>query len=96
VALVLTLRQGEDFFIAKERLVVESIVSETEFFVVRMLDGARFQVVDTRSTEIFKGVSLSAGARGQLDLARVAIEAPRAVRIMRGDNYRKENPDYRG
>jgi len=97
VALVLTLRQGEDFFIANERMVLESITSDSEFFVRRTKDGARFRVVDTHSTEVFQGVALSSGVgwRSQLQ-ARIAIEAPINVRVLRGDKYRKANPDYRG
>lgn len=92
MALVLTLREGEDFYIQNERIIVEDIQSPSEFRLRRVRDGKVLRVVEGVSTPLFTNVRVSVGARGQLGLARVALEAPRSVVILRGDNYRRGAP----
>jgi hypothetical protein len=92
VALVLQLRAGEDFFVQDERIVVEEVRSPSEFTVRRIRDNKVFVVKEGVSTALFKGVLVSVGARGQLGFARVALEAPRQIPILRGENYRRGKP----
>jgi hypothetical protein len=92
MALVLTLAEGEDFYVRDERVIVEEIKSPTAFNLRRCADGALLQVVEGKSVEGFKDVFFSAGARGQATIARVAIEAPRSVPLLRGENYRRGKP----
>lgn len=92
MALVFQLIKGEDFYINHEQVVVQEIVSPAEFVLLRARDGAVIRVREGRSVEIFKGVFISVGARGQPDAARVSIEAPRNVLLLRGENYRKPGP----
>jgi hypothetical protein len=92
MALVFQLTQGEDFYINHEQVVVQEIVSPNEFVLHRVRDGAGIRVREGRSVEIFKGVFVSVGARGQSDAARVSIEAPRTVLLLRGENYRRSPP----
>jgi hypothetical protein len=87
--LVLTLSEGEDFYIRDDRVVLEKIHSQTEFSVRRDRDNALIRIREGRPVELFRGVFVSAGARGQLGLSRIAFEAPRSVVIMRGDVYRR-------
>jgi hypothetical protein len=89
MALVLMLREGEDFFIGGQRVVLEKIDSQSAFVLYRDADGKRFSIQEGRATELFKGVMVSAGARGQLGLARVSIEAPRSIMIVRGEVTRR-------
>ena len=89
MALVLTLREGEDFYIGNDQVVLEKIHSETEFSLRRARDDAVIRITEGRSAQLFRGVFVSAGARGQLGLSRIAIEAPRSVMILRGDLYRQ-------
>jgi sRNA-binding carbon storage regulator CsrA len=95
MALVLTLKVGEDFFVNHDQVLVQEIVSPTEFTLRRTRDGASIPVREGRAVEVFRGVFISVGARGQNDLARVAIEAPRNVMLLRGDNYRRGPPPKR-
>jgi hypothetical protein len=96
MALVFQLIAGEDFYVNHNRVVVESVVSPVEFVLLRTRDGAKIPIREGRAVEIFKGVFVSAGARGQSDAARVAIEAPHSVLLLRGDNYRKSPPPQKG
>jgi hypothetical protein len=89
VALVLMLREGEDFYVARHRVVLQKIASSNAFTLLRETDKAVISVTEGKSVELFKNVFASVGARGQLGLARVAIEAPRKITILRGDVYRR-------
>jgi hypothetical protein len=89
--LVLTLNEGEDFYIRDDRVVLEKIHSQTEFSLRRGRDNALIRIQEGRSVELFRGVFVTAGARGQLGLSRIAIEAPRSLPILRGDLYRQSS-----
>jgi hypothetical protein len=90
--LVLTLSEGEDFYVRDNRVILEKIHSPTEFSLRRDRDNALIQIREGKPVELFRGVFVSAGARGQNDLSRIAIEAPRSVLILRGEVYRRQPP----
>ena len=94
MALVFQLTEGEDFYINHDQVVVRNIVSPIEFVLLRTRDGAVIRVREGKAVEIFEGVFVSVGARsrGQADAARVSIEAPRTVLLLRGENYRRSPP----
>src|SRR5690242_14688161 len=52
MALVLTLRKGEDFFIRNDQITVEEIHSETEFSLRRARDNALFRIREGQSLEL--------------------------------------------
>lgn len=86
--LVLSLKANQDFYVGDEQFVVDSVHSETHFMIVRTSTRQRFEVTDLRATEIMPDVFVSAGERPQTLLARVAIEAPSDVLVLRGDKFR--------
>lgn len=92
MALVLTMREGEDFFVCHEQFVLSQIVSDRDFILTRVRDQSTIRVTEGRSLELKPNVRVSVGARGQLGLARIALEAPRTISILRGSNYRKAPP----
>lgn len=85
MALVLTMRKNSSFYVADQKVTVTDILSEDH--VVLKTDGAVFDVTDERSVEVLPDVFVSVGVRGQLDMARIAIEAPRHLTILREDKY---------
>jgi len=87
MALGLTFREQDDFYVDDTRFVVMDILSPTACIVQREDTGARFHIVDSRSTEIYPEVRLSIGTDGQNTLARLSFEAPRSVIILTGRNY---------
>ncbi len=87
MALVLSMRLEEDFFVGDERFVVAEIKSDSH---VRVKHGEKLlDLYTSRATPVLPNVRLSVADRGQLGLARIAIEAPKSVTILRGGNYRK-------
>lgn len=91
--LVLSLKAGQDFYVGDERFIVDQVYAETHFMLARPGTGETFEVTDLRATEILPDVFVSAGERPQAQLARVAIEAPSDVLVLRGDKFRNP-PDH--
>jgi hypothetical protein len=90
MALVLERSDGQDFYIRDERYVVTKIISPQRFVVLRERDGAVFDMVDGQSYDLALDATGSVGSRGQQTLARITIEAPRSVSILRGELYRSK------
>ena len=86
--LVLSLKEGQDFYVGDERFVVEDVYSEMHFRVREVGTGKIFEITDLGATEIMPDVFVSAGERPQALLARVTIEAPPSVLVLRGDKFR--------
>jgi hypothetical protein len=99
MALVLSLKEGQDFYVGPERFVVDSVIDETNFTLTRASDARVFKITDARAAEIADEVFVSAGDKPMAVLARVSIEAPPEKLILRGDKYRQQKqqaPRYRG
>lgn len=89
MGLVLTLKEGEDFFVSDSRYAIERIDGARAVSVSRASDGRIFDLIeDGRPVEIAHDVRARVGLRGQSGLARLDIDAPRQIPIDRGDNYR--------
>ena len=88
--LVLSLRSGQDFYVGDEQIVVGEILGLSRLTVTVPSTGRTYEISDQEATELreLPNVFLSAGDRPQGGVARVAIEAPREVSILRGDAYR--------
>ena len=88
--LVLSLRVGQDFFVAREQVTVTGITGYSRFDVRVTSSGRIYHVSDEEAVELkeLNDVYLSAGDRPQAGLARVAIDAPRSIPILRGDAAR--------
>ena len=94
--LVLSLRKDQDFYVGEEQFVVSRIHSSTAFDLKHMkADGTsqKFHIHDARLVEILPGVFASAGEKPETLVARVTIEAPRSVLIIRGDLKRNPPPN---
>lgn len=87
--LILSLRRNEDFYVADERVVLTRIRSKNDFDVVVESVGKEFQITDLEAVEIIPDVFVSAGDYYQTGQVRVVIEAPREIRILRGERYRE-------
>lgn len=87
--LVLSLKEGEDFFVDDVQVVIDSIESAHRFWVTVPSTGKRFEVTDDQSTEIVKETFVSSGGHLLYGYVRIAIDAPQHILILRGDRYRK-------
>lgn len=92
MALVLSLRKGEDFYVGNEQFVIDTIHSDVFFRVKHLESGRAYEISDTQATEIMDGVFVSSGEKPQAQMARVAIEAPANLMVLRGDKYRNPPP----
>ena len=86
--LVLSLRSGQDFYLDDSQVIVGKIHGVTKFDVTVAKTGKKHTITEEQATEIADDVFLSAGDNPQRGIARVAIDAPRSVKIVRGDKYR--------
>ena len=93
--LVLSLRVGQDFFVGNEQVTVTKITGYSKFDVRVTSSGRTYYVNDEEAVELHElsDVYLSAGDRPQAGLARVAIDAPREIPILRGDAARSPRVD---
>jgi sRNA-binding carbon storage regulator CsrA len=93
--LVLSLRVGQDFFVGNEQVTVTKITGYSKFDVRVTSSGRTYHVNDEEAVELHElsDVYLSAGDRPQAGLARVAIDAPREIPILRGDAARSPRVD---
>jgi|HubBroStandDraft_3_1064219.scaffolds.fasta_scaffold218138_2 hypothetical protein len=81
MALVLGLREGKKFRVGQHQFGIHRIKSETGFILSH--EGIYYDIDDVAAKVVAKGVSIKCGKRGQRHLARVCIEADRALRITR-------------
>lgn len=100
--LVLSLREGQDFFVGEDQFVIEKILAENRFQLrhkskrtsgnVTFVGSRRFEITDEEATEVLPEVLVSAGHNPPPHTARVAIEAPQSVLILRGEKKRNPPP----
>ena len=90
--LVLSLRTGDDFFVGDQQVVVGDILGVSRFEMTVVSSGRRYLVTDEQAVELHEiaNVFISAGDRPQQGVARVAIDAPRAIPVLRGEAARSD------
>lgn len=88
MALVLSLKAGEDFYVEDVRFLVTEVLPGAGFRIRREGTGRTFEVDADSATEILDDVFVSSGDRNNRAAASVAIDAPRSRRILRGEKYR--------
>jgi hypothetical protein len=91
MALVLVLKKGQSFYVGHEKLTIEAVHSNSQF-TLRKSDGTVFDIIDARTQEVLPSVFVGAGQRYKQNSdtfweARVCIEAPREIVILREDVY---------
>lgn len=88
--LVLSLKEGDDFWVNGQQVVIDQIENGSKFAV--RVDGSDRpkEITDAKAREVFPDVFVSAGGFYKYGMVRVVIEAPRSIEILRGDRYRKQ------
>ena len=96
--LVLARKEGEDFYVGDTRVEVVQISHPHKFYVKVHKGGTKttVAVTDKKSVEIEPNVLLSAGTNNtpETNGVKIAIAAPRDVRILRGSLYRSKIGEY--
>lgn len=90
MGLVLSMREGEDFYVADDQFVVTEQSEDAHFKVRRVADGKEFRVTDAMAVELAPDVYAAAGEQHLKGVVRIVIDAPRDKLIIRGD--KKRNP----
>lgn len=88
MALIITVKQGGDFFLNREKYVVDKILSP-HAFVVRGEEDVYYHISADRAMEVDKEVYISAGTNQHWKSVKLVIAAPMSIKILRGDNFRK-------
>lgn len=98
MSLVLSLKEGQDFYVGEERFVVAQILGEMRFTLqhsiertigrVKLLRRRVYEVSDDHSIEVLPDVYVAAGDNQPSGRVRVAIDAPKEVLILRGEKKR--------
>jgi len=87
--LVFSMKPGQDFYVGDDRVVVGTIYGKTRFDVVVEKTGHTHSISEEEAVEIITDVFVSSGPRPVAGIAKVAIDAPQEVLILRGDRYRE-------
>ncbi len=95
MALVLTLKQGEDFYVDRDQYFLREIVSEGKVRIARARDGAAFDVDDRQKTQVDDGVFLQIGDHMTSKACRLMIQAPRQLLIVTGAKKRNPPPSVK-
>lgn len=94
--LVLSLREGDDFYVADQQFLVNRIYDETSFDLFKAGDPEEthhpIAVTEKQAVEVMPDVYVSAGDLFQRGCVRAVIDAPREILILRGDKYRASQP----
>ena len=91
--LAIGVREGEDFYVGNDKFLLEEIVSETNFKLVHCTPAMNYQfrVTDQQMTEVMPNVKVGVGLKGTMNMVRVLIDAPKNLKILRGELYREEH-----
>jgi len=88
MALTLSLRVGAAFYVDDERVVLRQIVSPDHFIIDA--GGTDYDVVPDEACEPFPDVFISGSYRHDYGQARLAIDAPRSIVILREEMYLRD------
>lgn len=94
MALILTLKEGQDFYVGEEQFIVEKVHNETHFIIRDAETQQLYEITDECGTEVLPKVFISAGERPSTSIARVAINAPYEMVVLRGDKKRNPSTDF--
>jgi hypothetical protein len=86
--LVLSLKEGDDFWVDDQQVVVSQIEDGARFWLAVDGEDRRREITDAKAQEVRPDVFVSAGGFYRYGMVRVVIEAPRKIEILRGDRYR--------
>ncbi|MCA1777490.1 MAG: hypothetical protein LC676_18325 [Loktanella sp.] len=85
MALVLSLREGNDVYIGNRRFFVSEIGSATDFWIYEEGSETELLITEIEAIEIVPGVLASSGGRILGGATRLVLDAPRDICILRGN-----------
>ena len=94
MALVLGMQEGRSFFLNDVKVEVEKIQTPTRTSLI--VHGAflkKVTITPKNRTELIPGVYASIGTDSTVEQVKVALEAPRNIKILRDNLYADAHPD---
>ena len=92
MALILGIREGRSFYLGDLKVSLERIQTPTRVKV--KVHGAIDQIMTlgpNNRTELIPGVYASIGTDSTIEMAKIVIEAPRSIKILRDNLYDAAN-----
>lgn len=93
MALVLSMKRGDGFWVGGKRIELEEIEDEKLFWL--RVDGKRLRITDQEAREVVPDVLVSSGGYYSCGMVRIAITAPRSIEILRDERYMAKYGDIR-
>lgn len=87
--MILSVREQTDFFVADQRVLVTDVRNKNDVTLMVEDTGKSYRITDEEATEILPDVLIATGGYWQAGQARIVIDAPRSLKILRGDKYRE-------
>lgn len=90
MALILSLRPGQDFYVGDERVLVGEVLGNSRLKITLPRTGRQYEINDEEAVELRErpDVFLSVGDRASPGMAKISIDAPRSIPITRGHVWR--------
>lgn len=95
MALVLSLKQGDDIYVGDSQFVVSRIDDGSSMELTETASKKKHQIRDTEMCEIATDVFVSTSGLFRLGAIRVVFEAPREIVILNGDRFRQRSASPR-
>ena len=87
--LVLSMKPGQDFFVGGDRIVICGVQGKSAFDIRVESTGKVHAITEEEAVEVLQDVFVSAGPKPLAGIAKVAIDAPQEITILRGDKFRE-------
>lgn len=88
--LVISLKPGSDFYVDDVRFVVTHIENANKFWIQKDGDPKPIMITDDEAVEIVPEVKASAGDYLMFQMIRLVLDAPRRIKIIRGEMLRQK------
>lgn len=88
--LILSVREQTDFFVERQRVLVTKVAGKNDVTLMVESTGKSYRITDEEATEVLPDVLIATGGYYQAGQGRIVIDAPRSVKIERGDKYREK------
>ena len=87
MALILAVKEGESFFVGAKKFTLTKIVTPTRLTLVEEANGLdnTFTIAGRAAQEITPEVVVFIGDKSTEKVARICFEAPRRIKIIRGE-----------
>lgn len=95
MALILSLKEGDRFHVGDDTITIVRVIAD-DHFMIETSKGDKFDITQDKMLEVFPDVFVSVAAKVPTGMARVAVEAPREMLILRDKNKGRAKGKFNG